>query len=616
MAEAERGVAPIPLRRDEYRVFTSYKYYSVDGELLAIHERLHHTSKVDDRGKPVKKFAWRQPDGTAGLDHLPNGMADLPLWLDNGLLDKPEARVFFCEGEAATQAVRDKGEVAVCSGGGVDGFPSPDALEVLRGREVVVWRDNDEPGYRYAEKLKMALRYIAKSVRVIVAPGDPKSDAVDYFAGGGSLDDLLGDIHPIVECISSDHWRVTVPTEVGRAMFDMDEIYSANRGELNCGLTVALLTPGTEPTPFSQRINLLSHSARASLETSLGKQFGKDIQWTVVVSKAYAKVIDAYRNTDRLEAFEYVPGREPIRFLVEEILPRNQVSVVFAPPAHSKSYWTRRLGLSVALGVPFCGLAVEKAPVIIVDYESPREDDEARLERLIAGMGYDPAILPDIPIRHWSGQGVPLSDQADALRRAVQKTGTELVIIDSIMFAAGGDLIKPEVAGRFFNSLSRIGVTTLLIGQTPAANSEEMYGGVGWRYGPHGRNWLLKKGSEGDKDDIDLALICKKHSNGPMPGPYSYVLHFEGKTGPVSLESQDFREVPEFARELSAFTPRIKHWLLNNPGLWTIVDIAKGIKEDTDETWRTLRDGRNTDFYLQQGTGVGEIDKWGLLASG
>ena len=617
MVEAERGgPTPIPMRHEEYQVFATYNYCSLDGELLAVKKRLHHTTKLDARGKPIKTFRWHQPDGTAGLDE--GGLAHMPLWLDPDFLNRPDARVFFCEGEAATQAVRDRGELAVCSGGGANEPLSLSALEALRNREVIIWRDNDPPGFAYSERLKNALRYIAKSVRVIVAPGNPKDDAVEFFASGGSLDDLLGDIHPIVECLASNHWRVTVPTENGKCLFSFEEMGSGQRGELSCELTVVMITPGNEPEPYSQRINLLSHSARNALESSLGRQFGKEVGWTTVVSKAYGRAIEAYRNEDRLEVMEHVPDRPSLTFLIDTLLPEGQVSMFYAPPANHKSYLAGATALSVALGVPFCGLESQRGPVVIVDYEGTRPEYEVRMERLLQGMGLDPAILPDVPVRYWPGKGVPFADQADAIRRSVQRIDAKLLIIDSAGYAVGGDMFSPNEAMRFFAAIARIGITTLVIGQVPAADKEKLYGNQYWEYSVHGRIWLLKRGQEGadGADDIDIALVCRKASNGRWPHPLSMHIHFDGDTGPVSLESQDFREVPEFARELSAFTPRIKHWLLNNPGLWTIVDIANGIKEDTDETWRTLRDGRNTDFYLQQGTGVGEIDKWGLLASG
>ncbi len=541
-----RGERPVPRRTtDAYREFRRWTYVTPEGEVVAHHVRLHHVREVDERGKPLKKFRWETPDGRiAHGDIIP--LDQMPLLLDPAMQEKPDARVFLVEGEMACDALRARQELAVCTGGGSNTIPRPEVLEPLRGREVIIWRDNDGAGYQWAERMRNSLRYIARDIRVVVAPGNPKDDAVDYFAGGGDLDALLAGREPVTECIALDHWRVHVPTEMGEAIYDFDEIHTTGRGELWAETSVWLTLPGTEPEPHWQRLNLLSPSSRDAMRQSLERQFGKEFNWQLNTTKAVNRAVAAYRNADRLESFEHNPERLPMQFLIETLVPKGQQSILHGPPAVGKSFIVAAITLAVSRGSDFCGLACEYSPVLIVDWENDREmDHEPRMERLMEGMGLDPAELNRLPIKFWDGKGIPLVEQADAIRRARLSMGAELVIVDSLGPAAGGEMFSPEATMRLFAALKRIGGTALIIGQVPAADEERLYGNQYYLYMPHGRIWVVKRTSaiEG-QDEVDVSLVCKKASNGQWPKPIPIHMSFTGTNGPITLSPGKQREEP------------------------------------------------------------------------
>ena len=92
----------------------------------------------------------------------------------------PADPVVVTEGERAVLAVRHAG----FSGLGTYGttyVPSAEALEPLRGRAVVLWPDNDEPGRRHMDTIAAAVAGIASSCRIVQPPADsPKGwDAAD-----------------------------------------------------------------------------------------------------------------------------------------------------------------------------------------------------------------------------------------------------------------------------------------------------------------------------------------------------------------------------------------------------------------------------------------------------
>ena len=152
-----------------------------------------------------KTFSWRRagtpgwPKGSSGLK-----LRDLPLLGAAQVLeDADDEPVIFTEGEKARQALIDRGYIAVCAGGGAGQKDFGTALEVLRGRVVKLWPDNDAEGEKYAATLANLLKPVAASVQLIrwrSAP--PKGDAWDFWAQGGTdaeLAELIAGVIPEAE---------------------------------------------------------------------------------------------------------------------------------------------------------------------------------------------------------------------------------------------------------------------------------------------------------------------------------------------------------------------------------------------------------------------------------
>lgn len=99
--------------------------------------------------------------------------------------------VFLVEGEKDCDALWRIGLVSTCNPGGA-GKWKPEWSEMLRGRDVVILPDNDEPGELHAWTVARALTGIANSVTILRLPGlPPKGDVTDYLKAGGTADELL-----------------------------------------------------------------------------------------------------------------------------------------------------------------------------------------------------------------------------------------------------------------------------------------------------------------------------------------------------------------------------------------------------------------------------------------
>lgn len=103
----------------------------------------------------------------------------------------PSMPVFVVEGEKDADRLIAEGLVATSSPMGAKKWRN-EYSESLRGRDVVVIADNDEPGKIHAQMVAKALRGIARQVQVLTFKSLPAGgDISDWLDGGGSRDGLL-----------------------------------------------------------------------------------------------------------------------------------------------------------------------------------------------------------------------------------------------------------------------------------------------------------------------------------------------------------------------------------------------------------------------------------------
>ena len=157
----------------------------------------HHVRKGDD-----KECFWRLPSGKWGLNGTP--LADLPLYGAHELPGDPPVLTIVVEGEPARDAlanalkdVPDVYVVGTVTGAGQT--PGTAALEDLRGHDVVLWPDADDPGRAHMGRIAERLQGIALAVRIFDWPEAPsKGDAADHAAvisgNEKALDRLLDDL--------------------------------------------------------------------------------------------------------------------------------------------------------------------------------------------------------------------------------------------------------------------------------------------------------------------------------------------------------------------------------------------------------------------------------------
>jgi len=593
--QPDQRPAPAQSRGEPVKV---YEYRDSTGKLLAVKGRFE-TPNPD--GKPEKRFLWRLPEGSwrDGIKQaFPLGVVEMPLWRAERLVTAPkDQRVWLTEGEKACEAVEARQELAVCAAWGASQADFGLAFEALRGRDVLLWPDNDQPGREYMARVKRHLHEqgIARSIAVVNAPVPPKGDAVEYFASGGTIEGLLNGVllRPTVDVLSSTAFRVRVPTETGiPVLFEFEDVERKGARSLEAELSV---TYGSGDS-FVEGVNTLSQSGRETLARQLGNHFGKDVNWTTALNTAYSKLKEAFEETQHA-AVEMLGGHtEPSRvsFLLEPYVVRGAGTILFGPPERGKS-WTAML-MAVSIDADNDSVwPVRHTPTLYVNLERDRDSMARRMARVNMALGE----AADRPLAFINARGKTLMDVAEAIKRAIQDKGIEFIVLDSVSRAGAGDLNENQTANRIMDMLNGFGVSWLAIAHTPRGDDTHIYGSV---QQDAAADVMVNMSSETGFDGtlgVGLQIVKANDFRRPPAERLAYEMDEEyGLSAVRKAKEHEFIEVE--AKEKRTVADQIATYLKEN-GASTGASIAAAINGDPGLISRLLNKSPWFVFVRQAG---------------
>lgn len=100
--------------------------------------------------------------------------------------------VILTEGEKQADLLADWGLCGTSLDSGAGSKMPPAMAEMLAGKRVVILRDNDEAGLRYAEKVAKTLQGQCESLRVVLLPDLPdKGDIMDWQGDKAQLLEVI-----------------------------------------------------------------------------------------------------------------------------------------------------------------------------------------------------------------------------------------------------------------------------------------------------------------------------------------------------------------------------------------------------------------------------------------
>lgn len=166
--------------RHQSRIVATYDYTDEDGKL-----------KFQVCRFEPKTFRQRRPDGNGGWTWSMRGVERVLYRLPSVLaIARAGGVVYLCEGEKDADRLAALGVCSTTAPQGAGKWRDT-FTDSLRGAQVVVLPDNDDPGRQHAETVAKALHAAGIAVRVLELPSlPPKGDVSDWLAAGGDREKL------------------------------------------------------------------------------------------------------------------------------------------------------------------------------------------------------------------------------------------------------------------------------------------------------------------------------------------------------------------------------------------------------------------------------------------
>ncbi|MFT4195950.1 AAA family ATPase [Ottowia sp.] len=271
----------------------------------------------------------------------------------------------------------------------------------------------------------------------------------------------------------------------------------------------------------------------------------------------------------------------PRRWLLRDMLPLGIVGMLVAPGGTGKSQFVLQMGVTVATGIPLCGVwqVGERGKALLLLAEDEIDEVQRRLNRIITELSPShPAMAADLRqgllIKSLTARNnlmtraqrrgdVEATDYVDRLLLTVAGIpDLKLIVIDPASRFRGGDENSADDATRFVEQLERVrhatGATVLVChhvnkasmnpasgtrGQSATRGSSAMTDGVRWQLNLASPGTDAKKGLDASKHYLSAELT--KSNYGPpidaeilIRKPNGYLVGLRAGGTPVTLEDR------------------------------------------------------------------------------
>lgn len=298
-------------------------------------------------------------------------------------------------------------------------------------------------------------------------------------------------------------------------------------GRVTGEILITSPTENNKPIYPQTSINFNSEPTRTRLARTLESEDTR-WQWQEIINQLSLAVIERARQGGPIKELWTNADVHHPEFLLEPILYKGLPTIVFGEKAVCKSILAIAIYACLILGWkdnPLGWSVAERSvKVLLADYEVDYDVTQWNAKRFQDGMG-----LPAFPV-YYRRCLMPLADDIEQLHKHLTDIGAEVIIVDSLGPAVGGDLKDPGQALRFTTALRQLHCSALIIGQTSKdreSKTKSVYGSTFFEY--YARNiFELRKVQEEGEDSLDIALYNTYHNLGRRFKPMGYHLDFNG----------------------------------------------------------------------------------------
>ena len=384
------NIRPIPRNILEQE----WAYQDEDRQTVFVKQRY----KIGETGKTYRLYKV-DPDGRK---HPTLGDARIVPYNLPALLDAKTAgrNVFLVEGEKAADAIKSIGMIATTAHTGAGSWPAA-ITEYFAGAQVIIVPDNDVPGWQYAYKAAEAILPIVKSLKVVdlglQGQGD---DAFEFIEAGGGRAELVALVKAAVPITTLD--QVTMPERLN---------------------------------PILNSVATAVQQVTAPSDFDIAKEFESEPIKTAAEEQAKPSKQIQIEHWDSIQD-------EPVRWLIDKVLPVGSFSALYGPPGSFKSFHALHIAHCIATGTPWMGNEVTEAGGVLYIAGEGFGGVGARIKACKQHHQTE-AGAPIYVIRHQLNLRSSIEDfnaLVLAIEQLVMDTGIDfkLIVIDTLARAFGG----------------------------------------------------------------------------------------------------------------------------------------------------------------------------------
>lgn len=317
-------------------------------------------------------------------------------------------------------------------------------------------------------------------------------------------------------------------------------------GRVTGEMAVSTSAFGSDGHLHQAQFNFSSSQSRKQLCSILAERY-KDPDWYAIIEQACVYTLERQSKGEPVISLFSGENCIPPEFLIDPLIVKYQPNTIFGQPGSAKS--TLAIALSQFIlfpeweNNPFGFIPTKKSVnTLMLDWETDEQTVKWQLNMLAKGTGKEPLHLK---YRHCA---LPLVQDVEQIRKHIVDTETELVIIDSLGLACGGELNEAAPALAFFTAFRQLKTTGLILAHTSKdtlSKKKSIYGSVYFEAGM--RNiWEIQKHQEKDSSEMDIRLTNRK------PPPFRKLHKDIGlrfiypDNNAVKIEQGDLSKVPEF----------------------------------------------------------------------
>jgi hypothetical protein len=311
-------------------------------------------------------------------------------------------------------------------------------------------------------------------------------------------------------------------------------------------VTIRTMSSGVPTHLHQSTVNLSSGTTRRSLAGILTKRWGSP-PWDDIIETAFVLVLRKHREGEPAVTLKGAGERKRQNWRLAPYLQEKVPTILFGKGEATKSTLATFFAVVVDGSVFTLGLEPEPGNVLYLDWEADKDEVAARIHMMQRGLDIPEASDHILYRRCWQS----LANEIEEIQKIVIDNKIDMVIIDSIGPAAGGEPEKSDVTLVFFQALRTLEVTSVLIGHVSKEAmglnrkvERKPFGSVFWENLARS-TFEVRKSQEPEEATASVGLFHRKMNAGRKMSPTGFKFTFSEDA--ITVGRENVREMGEVA---------------------------------------------------------------------